>query len=638
MRVFWVTLILTFLSFAGIAQKTSSTDLTTRVLAKKGYLVVLPDTSFIVLNDTVIVTSKKIRVRKNPYEVTESFYDSLDHRTSKRKITNEIHDLVIKPANRKRVVDSVIVKSEDVFKPYSGFTIRSIKLLKVDLLEGSVIDTLRHARTKFGKFVNAVHIDTRDVIVRNNLMFSVGDKVDPYRLSDNERILRQFKTIRDARIYLNPVEGEENMVDVVVATQDVISLGASGGYSSLKNYRVEVYDINIMGYAKELGVSYFRHKDGSPQDGYEITLRQPNISGSFIDGEITYTNNYLRHRTLIAAGREFLTPRMRYAGGVELFKTQENYLLDENDTLKIPYTQKSYDVWAGRSFLFGERTNLIFSFRNQAYKFSDRPYIAPDSNNFFFNRNLYLGSVTLLKRNFFKSSLINGFGRTEDIPVNAWVGVTGGFEKNTFSDRYYGDIRTGLGKYLDRLGYMGVDVTFGGFYRSQTWEDGILNVTGTYFSNLLKLRKVRLRQFVNFNYVHGYARTIDPTVNILNGKWRSEDGFIPLGQERISVGTESVYFTPWYFYGFKFALYHGVNINFLKTSSGLLQRQNIFPSVRAGIRTLNDHLVFPTLSVDFNYYFKAAGYSSAYTLKISTTLPRLFQNIRTFKPELARFQ
>lgn len=624
-----------------MAQKTPSQPsggFTTRVLAKKGYYVVLPDTSFIVLNDTVIVTNKKIRVRKNPYEVTESFYDSLDRRTSKRKITNEIHDLVIKSSNRKHVVDSVIVKSEDVFKPYDGLTIRSIKLLKVDLLEGSVIDTLRHAKTKFGKFVNAVHMDTRDVIIRNNLMFNVGDKVDPYQLSDNERILRQFKTIRDARIYVKPVEGVDGMVDIVVATQDVVSLGASGGYSSLKRYRIEVYDINIMGYAKELGISYFRNKDGSPQDGYEITLRQPNIGGSFIDGEITYTNNYLRHRTLIAAGREFITPSMRYAGGIELFRTQENYLLNENDTFKIPYTQKSYDVWAGRSFLLGERTNLIFSARNQAYKFADRPYISPDSNNFFFNRNLYLASITLIKRNFFKSSLINGFGRTEDVPVNSWLSTTGGFEKNTFSDRYYADIRTGVGKYLTHFGYFSVDFTFGGFYRIKSWEDGILNINGTYFSNLLKLRKVRLRQFVNFSYVHGYDRTIDPTVNILNGKWRSDDGLIPLGHERISMGTESVYFTPWYFYGFKFALYHGVNINFLKTSSGLLHRQNIFPSVKAGIRTLNDHLVFPTLSIDFSYYFKAAGYSSAYSLKISTTLPRLFQNIRTFRPELARFQ
>ena len=96
----------------------------------------------------------------------------------------------------------LLLKSEEIFKPYAGYTIGSITFKGVDMLEGSVIDTLQEATTKFGKFVNKVHRDTRAVIIKQNLLFKVGDVVDPYKLADNERVLRQFKTLRDVRIYL----------------------------------------------------------------------------------------------------------------------------------------------------------------------------------------------------------------------------------------------------------------------------------------------------------------------------------------------------------------------------------------------------------------------------------------------------
>lgn len=602
----------------------------------KGFLVVLEDTSFVVPNDTVII-GRRVRFREDPYVKSQKFYDSLQERAERTRVTKELHELLIRKQRRAQTVDSVINKSEDSFKKYEGMTIRSIRIKKTDLLEGSVIDTVLEASSKVGKLVNRIHADTRDFIIRNNLLFATGDVVDPYKLSDNERILRQFKTIRDARIYVKPVEGTTDKVDIVVVTQDVASVGASGSYSSLKNFSLEVYDINILGYAKQLQVSYFRNTAGRPQDGYEILLREPNFGHSFIQGEIKYTDNYLRNRTSITAGRDFLTPKMKYAGGLEVFKTHENYVINRNDTLPQPYTQESIDAWVARSIQLATRTNFIIAARTQDYRFGSRPFVSPDSNYFFFNRNYILGGLTIFHTNYFKGSLIQGFGKTEDVPVNAWLGTTFGPEYNDYSTRRYIDVHAGIGRYLRKTGYFYADLTVGGFRNGSIWEDGVVNINGRYFSNLMRAGKTKVRQFVNFSYVKGYNRTINQTLAINRG-WRNSRGFVPLGNERITLGFETIHFTPWYFYGFKFALYYGADFNAIGNNEKILNKKNVFPSVKAGMRMLNDNLAFPTLSVDVNYYVRTADYKPSFSVGVSTSLPRLFGAPQSFRPQIAAFQ
>ncbi len=606
------------------------------LIVPKGYLVILDDTSFVVGADTVII-GRRVRMREDPYTKSAKFYDSLRDRAERTRVTRELHELLIRKQHRGQTIDSVLIKSEDSYGKYNGMTIRSIKIKKVDLLEGSVLDTVLVASSKVGKLVNRLHADTRDFIIRNNLLFKVGDKVDPYRLADNERLLRQFKTIRDARIYLKPAEGTTDQVDVVVVTQDVASVGATGTYSSLKNFGVDIYDINILGYAKQLQLSYFHNTNGKPVDGYEILLREPNFGHSFVSGEIRYTDNYLRNRASITAGRDFLTPRMKYAGGFEAFKTKENYVINRNDTLPQPYTQESIDIWVGRSFPLATRTNFIVALRTNDYRFTSRPLIARDSNYFFYDRNSILVGLTIFKTNYIKGSLIQGFGKTEDVPVNGWLGTTFGPEYNDFSKRSYLDLHGGLGRYFDKSGYFYGDFTIGGFNNGQLWEDGVFSLNGRYFSNLMDAGKTRVRQFMNVSYTRGYRRTIYKEL-VLGRGWRDGRGFVPTGDERITFGLETVYFTPWYFYGFKFALYHGADFTVIGSGEKLIDRKNVFPSLKAGIRMLNDNLVFPTLSIDVNYYIRTADYKPSFSIGFSTSLPRLFGAPQSFKPQVALFQ
>ena len=248
-----------------------------------------------------------------------------------------------------------------------------------------------------------------------------------------------------------------------------------------------------------------------------------------------------------------------------------------------------------------------------------------------------LGSVSLTKRNFLKSLRIRGFGKTEDIPSGGSLSAIVGKEFNQFTDRFYFELDGTFGRYLPSIGYINCGIAAGSFFKNGIGEDGLVAVNSTYFSDLIKVNKMQVRQFIFFTYTRGFNRVLDQTIS-LKGKWKSDEDLHPLGNKRITLGFETVYFMPWYTYGFQFALFHRFDLNLISTDSGnLLGKKSLFPSLRAGVRIVNENLVLPTFSIDLAYFGNNLYYNSGWEVKISTTLPNLFGTSQIFKPQVSGF-
>lgn len=625
-----------------IAQMAVAQKKTTKKVRVKGAKqLVLPDTVIITTKDTVLYLTeseaKEMKIRNSPYSKSAEFYDTLEKKIANKVLVGDIFQWITTNERGREKQVNIMQESESFFLPYKGHTIGTITFKSIDILEGSVVDTLQKASTRLGKLINRIHRDSRVYIIEDNLLFEAGDKIDPYQLADNERILRRFDAIRDARIYLRPRKGNTEVVDVEIVTQDVAPLGAAGSLTSWQLYNVALYHVNLLGYAKQLQIGYFRNTHRSPNNGYEITVRDPNMFGSFIRGELQYADNYIHERTRVAFERDFFAPEIKYAGGVELYRTHENFYSDGYDTLEVSYTENAMDFWAGRSIEFKKRSNLIFSARVASHNFLDRPYVDADSNIFLRDRILALGSVSLAKRNYLKANKIRGFGVTEDVPIGHAVILTAGKEWNEFADRNYLGVSGTLSTYFSDFGYINVGMGLGSFVTSNQYEDGAWNIESIYFSNLTKVKRSQVRQFVFGRYARGINRKIDRTL-LLAGKWEGENAIKPIGTERLLVGFETVYFMPWYAYGFQFAMYHRVDINLLAVGKNLFNRDSLFPLVEVGMRTLNDNLIFPTLGISFGYYFKNPNFDGAFQFKIETQLQGLFKFDQVFKPRVVLFE
>src|SRR6267154_4736855 len=108
-----------------------------------------------------------------------------------------------------------LVKSEDAYLKYQGKIIRRIVLERIGF-DRIVVDTARHLQSAMAKTANQMHINSKETTIRKNLFVREGRPLNPYRLADNERLLRNLDFMMDARIFVKPISNNSDSVALLV--------------------------------------------------------------------------------------------------------------------------------------------------------------------------------------------------------------------------------------------------------------------------------------------------------------------------------------------------------------------------------------------------------------------------------------
>lgn len=542
------------------------------------------------------------------FDQTPVFYDSLKARASRKLITRKLYDFLIvsrEPAAKKEITGS----SDAGYIKYTGLRIRNIDVRRLNVFGTKIAVPLTSDPSGLEKMLNATHINTNENIIRKNLLFSEGDTLSPLLLSDNERILRQLPYIDDSRIIAVPVSEEE--VDIVVVTKDVYSLGASLNYSSLDKGSASVYDKNIFGMGHEFRINVPWDSELPDSPGFGIDYNIDNIARSFTNIGLYYFDGLGEKTYGFNIERNLISATTRYAFGISVRKM---YTTEDLDTLAEPAPLKYnlQDYWLSRSFLLDEEsvTSLIIGARFTNNDVWNHPFILPESYHRLQKYNMTLGSVALSSRKYYKTSLIYGYGRTEDIPYGGILTLTAGHENSEFKDRIYAGARLSLGQSVKSLGYFYATAGAATFFNEGETEQGLLVLKGTFISNLFYLGRYRIRNFVKADYTRGFDRYYDEDLT-----FNREDGFTGFrndsvgGRQRLAVNIESVLFSPVNLYGFRFAFFGFADLGFLFGTNEFAKQGDILSSIGAGIRVRNDNLVFNTLQVRLGYFPNLPDYS-----------------------------
>ena len=102
--------------------------------------------------------------------LSKAFYDTLKVRTEKNQITRLLYDFIV-------VDQDVKIKMRDrmsstvPFDPYSGYKIRSIRILRLDSFGTDVNDPFISNPTKFEKLLNSSYVKTRRFVLEIYLFF-----------------------------------------------------------------------------------------------------------------------------------------------------------------------------------------------------------------------------------------------------------------------------------------------------------------------------------------------------------------------------------------------------------------------------------------------------------------------------------
>ncbi len=526
-------------------------------------------------------------------------------------------------------------ESVAIFLPDRGKTIVNIYINKVEVFGQMVYDTLQPSLTASEKFGNSLHIDTKDRVIYENLIFQVGDTIQPFLLAANERILRSLPFIRDARIIVVP-KNTDNQADIIIRTQDVFSVGISMKPRNVNDVSVSLYDNNLFGNGWVFKNTFRYRSDRQQKVGYEGRFDVRNIMGSFISGALLYQNDSEIKQFWLSFSKDYLTQETKYAGGVDLIKTSQKDAITDYQSLL--YRSDVHDYWIGRSFIVGDvedRRNIRVAARYYRQFCYERPFTVAENDNTYQNQDLFLGNLLLSQIKYFTSSLIGGFGKTEDIAVGYTITLTGGYSDEEFKNRYYSGLDIRVAYWFASFGYFAGIAQFGSHINSKQWEDSVFNLGLRYFSPRMDIGDVHFRHFANARYTSGFNRQDNKMIDI-----RDENGIRGLshndleGLKRLVFNFESRAFTPWKLLGFQFTFFAFTDLGWISNTGNLLSDHDFFSAMGLGCRIRNEGLVFQTFNLRFSYYPITPEGISNYGFVLSASEPIFFSHFFDGKPQI----
>lgn len=579
----------------------------------KNTTIILKDARLTFDKDTTLILPDTVF-----YKVSGNFYQRLHGKWSQRKFTKELFDLLFSlPSDDFKIDSTQLVKSENPFKNYKDRTIGDISLTKLKAL-GTRLDKPEEKPKSFvQKTGNTINFNTRERVILNNLLFTSGDVVDPLIIADSERILRELPYIKDARIYLKPRPDNPDIVDVEIITKDVLALSFDLEARDFDSGILRVTHKNIFGSGHEIDNRFAVDNSSDQKFSYQVRYRVPNIKRSFVSFEANYANTVNQDFTSIKLQREFVSPKIKFAGGLEIsnqrlrFGELSNIVSDnEFDVQTINERYDYQDFWLARAFplnlkdpILNERTRLIFSGRVSNIKFSLRPEVDINLNQQYHNRTLTIASVGISQRRYFKDQLIFGYGRTEDIPYGVQVELLGGYEWGEFDNRHFLGGKVGRGGYVGNLGYFLGWFSLESFLKNKTFEQGLFQADFRFFSSLIDLKRWKFRQFINVNYTYGIDRFPNEYIDI-----RDKNGIRGLesntlrGSQRFLINIETVSFTPIELVDFKLAVFGFYDLGMINNGQRNIFSEKAQSGIGLGLRIRNDNLTFKAIEIRLAYY------------------------------------
>lgn len=537
----------------------------------------------------------------------EVFYDSLEHRANQRKFTEWMYDMLISPP--RPYVDKKAL-ALDYFSQYEGKLITEIKIQALDVFGPSLNDTTKKATSGGERFANNIHTKSNLKTIRKQLLFKIGDLLDPEIMYENERIIRSLSYIKDTKFLVEQDTIYPGLVNVTVLTKDRFSFGISGGVNSTSSGSIRLYNRNIFGVGHEMSVKFVGHLNKEPYLGIETYYKIKNIDGRFLDINLGYLNTYKREGFIFDMDKPFFTSTVKWGYGAFLSRMLRTDRITTSDPVKIkdPLNLSFNSIWAGRGINISPQreniTQLVFSAGLNNWKYYSKSNDFVGNEEFFANHTLYMAGITLSQRRFLQDHLVYSYGITEDIPEGFKNELVYGYDSNQFGDRHYLHFFTSNGNLmLSRSGYLYLSAGIGGYINDNVFEEGQIQANLDFISKLRPLGNKRVRTFINTSYTIGIKRyaierlTLDKLDHI-----RGFDSDIAVGKQRLSLKLEEVVFMPRQYYKFNLAFFAFADVGIIGSNQNFILSENYYSGVGFGLRIHNENLVFETIRIRFAFY------------------------------------
>lgn len=532
-----------------------------------------------------------------------------------------------------------LLRNDELFQEYKGLTIRHIRIQALEF-GVSIRDTTKFLKNKLISISNNIHQQTRAKTISNNLFFSEGEKLSPYRLADNEKYLRDLPFLQDVKIIVEPVPHDPESVDIIVLTKDVLSIGGSLNIHSNESVGVTLKDDNFLGWGDHVQIQTFYDLKRDQKMGYGFEYIKRNIGGSFIDGAIghvnfdkTFTSEKKEEQvTYLRIEKPLVNRYMRWQYGFEasLHRTQNLYNADSVYYNNFMYKYRVLDAYAAWNMDADQKDKYnvdnhlrrIIGFRFFDQNFSDRP--AKYVDQYFYRYSditAVLADISIFKQNFYKTHYIYGFGRNEDVPEGGGASLTTGYTVTNNRERIYAGINFQRYYFTSSESYLNYTLRSGGYLYKSRLEDINMLASLDYFSRLRVLKNNwKHRLFLNasaasqFNSVFNDPLLLESVYGLSHYKNNN------LGaSSRLTLKGESVFFSPLSLFFFRFAPFIFANASMLNIK-GSDNNCKVYSTLGGGMRIRNESLVFKTIELKGMYFPRKNFYNESWRFEVGTNI------------------
>jgi gas vesicle protein len=537
--------------------------------------------------------------------------------------------------------DRDLQRNDFKFQRYENRIIRNIVFEPLEF-GVSIADTSKKVQNVLTRLSEKLHKFSRTKTIENNLFFKKNDVVSPFLLGNNERYLRDLPYLQDARILIRPVRGSKDSVDVIVRTKDIFSIGGSVEFHNSRSLTLGVKDDNIAGWGDRLQINslYDRGRDHPFGLGMEYLKR--NIAGSFIDANVGYLNfnrtfNYgdREEKTIFArVFKPLVNPYMLWTFGLsaETHRTENLFSSDSIYRNDVQYNYNLLDGWAGWN-LSSKNIGSANEFERLRYFLSGRVFkrnftVKPDQFDTLYNfrySDLFaaLGTFSIFKLNYYRTQFIYGFGRAEDIPQGLEASITTGFTRQEKRQRPYTAINFQRYYLSKNEAFFSYNVSAGLYMQDKKPEDVTVVSGFEFFSKLHQLStRWRQRLFVNASISRQFNTLLQEPLVMESRRYGLHDfkNDNISGNIRLSAKAESVFFSPWSLFYFKFAPFVFGSATLFKPTDPNPQETELFTAIGGGMRTRNEALIFGTIELKGAFFPKKDFLGNSYRISFNTNL------------------
>ena len=142
------------------------------------------------------------------------------------------------------IVSSQVLAEQPAKEAWDGYVVRNINIAVKDVFEKDELNSIYRT-------ANSLKINTKQSVVKQELVFKEGDELTPFLVKESLRNLRSIKFIRLPELKVEIVG--KNLVDIYISVQDTWTFIPQFSYSSSGGQRsqsIGVQDSNVLGYGE----------------------------------------------------------------------------------------------------------------------------------------------------------------------------------------------------------------------------------------------------------------------------------------------------------------------------------------------------------------------------------------------------